>query len=723
MRISTSELAMLTIAFNGETRPGSPKIKFKTVDIPEWFLEMISRSDLVFKYSTDAEEVIITSIDRDGDIRKVANIVGLYEPRVVLYNNRWIVPTMSRYYLTDANYSDFMEKFEKNANVQDDAMIKPFGKMDDIRLFLVLNFLFKWSKGKCYEEKDITTFECSYNTLPDTISVSDLTISNKITILPHLMKNGWSGILYIQVDSINLVEMLDIWYMREIIDSDVETAAKEYFSQPLCMYLLNAFHQFEIERSDYAHTSPNEADIILATFLNICTNIKSTDTKLELFQLIGMPREKKCAVSRHLFNRGNVTELTSLDAELDILIKKSDLAYRDVNGDIVCLCTDMPVSNHLANKNCLTMLEEYVAGTPYHGMDYCISRFQKVKRLEECEVLGTSFSFPIPKVHGEFHSAVILNEFANYHIENSNILEDSDMKLFISANIKKSTRVYGILNTNVIRRFLNLFDSGAKSESDSDFNILPDKIDNPLVWDLGINGMIDFLGNQKSRINKEDNTSMQQTLMKLRREIPKDVFQTGKSSLMTIAQSDMNYVQEEGENLILVCAALNRNTYKTCVCTEYLLNSVIGKSVVFSNGLSNLKWITSTYDIRKIKELLGNLLTTNRIPVPIRVFGCEFLKNLIIQRYGLICENRKEFNAILNILDNYQYSNAHILEEYYTSSQTNYFELAKIVVMAYNLDAIPAFRIGDILGDDTDPDTLVTAIDVQECMLRNLKAN
>ena len=718
MRISASELAMLTIAFNGETKPGIPRIKFKTVDVPEWFLEMINRSDLTSEYSTDGTEIIVASIDRDSDIRKVANIVGLYEPRVVLYNNRWITAPSTKYYVTDTHYSDFLKKFEENVNVHDDAMIKPFGKMDDIRLFLVLNFLFKWSKGKYYEEKGVTTFECFYNALPDNISISDLAISNKITILPYVIKNSWSNILYIQVEAINLTEMLDIWYMKEIVDSDVETAAKEYFSQPLCRYLLNAFHQFEIERSDCAYTSPNKVDLMVANFMDNLSN-----TELKLFTAKRTSDDNIAYVPRYLFNLGYITELTVLDNELDILIKESDHVYRDISGDIVVTKANTPMREDITHVDQLDMLEKYVAGNPYQGIDYCISHLRILKNIKHYELSGYPARMPSPKLHGGFHSSYILNEFANYHILQSNVSKDSDMNLFIDANIKKLSRAYDVFNGDVIIEFIHSYISAPKSEHDpkKDFVVIADKIDNPLIWDLGISGMIDFLTVLRCTTDYvHEVVSLERLLIKLQREVPNNIFETSKSSLMTIAQSDMNYVEKDGEDLILVCAALNQNTYRTTACTEYIIDSTLSKIDVMQNGLVNLRKIIFNCNIKQIKELLGKWLMTNRIPIPIRLFGCDLLKDVIIRKYDLLYENRKEFNAILKMLENCSYSNVHILKEYYTSNSIRYGNLLRVIFAAHKFDLIPNYTITNIVDEHMHPDTILDCIDAQQLMLKKL---
>lgn len=707
MKSTISEFAMLAIAFNGKVNEKEGVINFDSGALPEWVYDMFDSSIVI-----DANGAAIIKLYNliPGKWMLLSGVLSQPKLLTRLYNTRWITPVNFAKELSDEDFSDFIHKFEKSiseSNLVDSSML--FNTSDDVAFFMVLNFITIWSNDECYETDDgKTVFRCNKSILPENIDIKSLCITDKLHYMGDAVCTDLPimDVVYFVAEFTEVKEMLVRWY-RVLIQSlnPYEEIKKLNFEghieidDALMSMMMNALNQHELMvRTDLFS---NDEDEVIANLIYL--------SRLYGLPLFTEPANKGnyfVFMPIYDFKRSHVNYYATFMYELSKLTRKSNNWYIDVSGNLIMFNHSGLIDLHCRDR--IDFLKKYLDDSSqlFPALNYVIKSIEKKQLIDTIESRNISKYQHAMMINtdntGHVLSEDILIDFALYYIRKSNIMTDSAIESYLMQIMPKGRKLCErkLVDSYTVKLFLMHFSKISSDESGFEKAIVDsDKEIDDFVWDLGIHGMIDcVISIATAYPDKHPEIATQvRCLLSLLKPLDENILSQQTSNLMKVAIGDISFMQKDGENLLMLCAALNKETYKSLAYTNYIIENLLyignlmyqGPETSLLKSIVTMESILNISDAGKFKRKIQQLLTTNRIPTPIRKLGSDVLKSVLTTHSKFALSNRKDFLDVLNNIDATadQPSNAHIFNEFASDilQTTDMLCLKKLLLYGYKL--------------------------------------
>ena len=739
MKATISEVAMLTIAFNGKVNEMKCGIEFNCNDLPEWVHHMFD-SSIIF----DANGFGTIKLDKliiDAGIGFLGEF--LLQPILLtrLYNSRWITPVNFAKELSDEEFSDFIQRFEKNVLEYKIDKSKMFNAVDDLALFMALNFIVVWSDGNCYETNDgKTVFRCNKSILSKNIDVRDLCITDKVYCMEMPCADlPIIDVVYFEIESLEVREMLHLWYRVSIKPGNpcdekikkVVSGSNIEIDENLCYMMINALHQYELKAKTEFHEFENTEDVVIASLI-----LASRKNGLPLFAEPAFKGKNLVFTPIYDFKRIHENSYYTFMDELSRLTRKSNNWYIDVSENLVMLDHTGHMSPGYFYK--VDPVKEYIDGNGgsqlFPALNHAIKLIEKKRLLDTMEDKNVTMyqysNMVLTDNTGHIFLEDILIDFALYYIRKTNIMSDSAIENYLINLIPKERKLSErkLVNSYTVKLFLIHFSKILPDGSGFEKVIVdPDKPMDDFIWDLGIHGMIDCV--MLIATNYPDAypeiANQVRCLLSLLKPLDEGILYHNTSNLMKVAMGDINFTQNAGENLLILCAALNRETYGSLAYTNYIIENLLyignsmqrGVETCLLRSIEAMEQILHITDVDEFKSTISLWLTTNQIPTPIRKLGSVVLKSILATHSKFALTNRADFLDVLNNIDASadQPSNVHIFNEFTvnTPQVTDMLCLKKLLLYGYKLGFAKTTMIDSRI---TSVAELVTADKVQIIM-------
>lgn len=271
----------------------------------------------------------------------------------------------------------------------------------------------------------------------------------------------------------------------------------------------------------------------------------------------------------------------------------------------------------------------------------------------------------------------ILEAFTTYYLNNSTILQDGGVVAYAIDHFDQCmvpcsvrSKIKRFIHPDTIKKFLIV--NGQATPDEVEFNMgfdfdvnHNDTAVDPVLWDFGIAGMIQFLlpDDMTPLFGSDIKDTIVEKLLSMTVELPKDIFEKSYSEKIP----DPVIIQEDGEKILLLCALLSDNSVaKDAQCTAYIIKQLEldkdGKPL--KEALDKLNCLFSMIDTDEFPTILSNWMCTNRIPIEIRKLASITLKVMINRNSKNIRLNQHIYQIIDGHTTSPYNSVVHLVDEF-----------------------------------------------------------